>query len=333
MAGAFLSIGCFVSALTRNQVIAFVIAAAVCFLFMMSGLELVLAAFRGLGARIPSRPHRVPQLPYPFRGHHQGRARYPRRHLPGIGDGDLPVRQPARYRSQEGRLTVAEWDRRKLGVAGLVLAVILFLAVNIFANGAFRSIQADLTENSLYSVSAGTEKVLADLKEPVTLRFFVSRRLIDLSPGLGTYSQRVLELLQRYVDAVGGQDSPGDHRSQAVLQRGGPRGRVRAAGGAAQRCGRARLFRTRRHQHDRRSGRNRFPAAAARAVPRIRPHPSGPQPRPSRRRRSSGWFPESRSTPIPRTSTSRGAWSSRSSSSSRSRAWGWSPRSPTTSTC
>ena len=47
MAGAFLSISCFVSALTRNQVIAFVIAAAVCFLFMMSGLELVQAAFKG----------------------------------------------------------------------------------------------------------------------------------------------------------------------------------------------------------------------------------------------------------------------------------------------
>ena len=47
MAGAFLSIGCFVSAITRNQVIAFVIAAAVCFVFMMSGLELVLSAFKG----------------------------------------------------------------------------------------------------------------------------------------------------------------------------------------------------------------------------------------------------------------------------------------------
>ncbi len=96
------------------------------------------------------------------------------------------------------------WDRRKLGVAGLVLAVILFLAVNIFSNGAFRNLQADLTQNSLYSISEGTKKVLADLKEPVTLRFFVSRSLIDLSPGLGTYSQRVLELLERYVDAAGG---------------------------------------------------------------------------------------------------------------------------------
>lgn len=47
MAGAYLAIGGFVSALTRNQVIAFVIAAAVIFLFMMSGLELVLSAFQG----------------------------------------------------------------------------------------------------------------------------------------------------------------------------------------------------------------------------------------------------------------------------------------------
>ena len=46
MAGAFLAIGSCLSALTRNQVIAFVVAATVCFLFTMSGLELVLEFFR-----------------------------------------------------------------------------------------------------------------------------------------------------------------------------------------------------------------------------------------------------------------------------------------------
>ncbi len=46
MAGAFLSIGACFSALTKNQVIAFIIAAVVCFLFTMSGLELVLNFFR-----------------------------------------------------------------------------------------------------------------------------------------------------------------------------------------------------------------------------------------------------------------------------------------------
>jgi len=47
MAGGMLAISAPVSALTRNQVVAFVLAAAVCFVFLMSGLELVQALFRG----------------------------------------------------------------------------------------------------------------------------------------------------------------------------------------------------------------------------------------------------------------------------------------------
>jgi ABC-2 type transport system permease protein len=46
MAGAFLAIGSAVSALTRNQVIAFIVASTVCFLLVMSGLELVLNVLR-----------------------------------------------------------------------------------------------------------------------------------------------------------------------------------------------------------------------------------------------------------------------------------------------
>jgi len=47
MAGAFLSISSCISALTKNQVIAFIIAATVCFLFTMSGAQLVLNFFQG----------------------------------------------------------------------------------------------------------------------------------------------------------------------------------------------------------------------------------------------------------------------------------------------
>ena len=46
MAGAFLAIGSCISATTKNQVVAFIITATVCFLFTMSGLELVLNFFR-----------------------------------------------------------------------------------------------------------------------------------------------------------------------------------------------------------------------------------------------------------------------------------------------
>jgi ABC-2 type transport system permease protein len=46
MAGAFLAIGTCMSALTRNQIIAFIGGAVVCFLFTLSGLDLVLNFFR-----------------------------------------------------------------------------------------------------------------------------------------------------------------------------------------------------------------------------------------------------------------------------------------------
>ena len=45
MAGAFLAIGACMSALTRNQVIAFVVSAVVCFGFVLSGFPLVLDFF------------------------------------------------------------------------------------------------------------------------------------------------------------------------------------------------------------------------------------------------------------------------------------------------
>jgi len=47
MAGAYLSIGSCVSAFTQNQVIAFVIAVVICFVFVLSGTPLVLDLFQG----------------------------------------------------------------------------------------------------------------------------------------------------------------------------------------------------------------------------------------------------------------------------------------------
>jgi ABC-2 type transport system permease protein len=47
MAGGFLAIGSCMSALTRNQVIAFISAVVVCFAFLLAGFPLVLDAFRG----------------------------------------------------------------------------------------------------------------------------------------------------------------------------------------------------------------------------------------------------------------------------------------------
>ncbi|MDF1554632.1 MAG: ABC transporter permease subunit [Deferrisomatales bacterium] len=47
MAGAYLAIGCCMSALTRNQVIAFVLSVVMCFLFMLAGFPAVLEFLAG----------------------------------------------------------------------------------------------------------------------------------------------------------------------------------------------------------------------------------------------------------------------------------------------
>ena len=51
MAGGYLAIGAFVSAMTRNQVIAFIVTAALCFVFTASGLNVVLEIFSGWAPR------------------------------------------------------------------------------------------------------------------------------------------------------------------------------------------------------------------------------------------------------------------------------------------
>ncbi|MFV0295036.1 MAG: ABC transporter permease [Hyphomicrobiaceae bacterium] len=52
MAGAFLAIGSCISALTKNQVIAFIVSSTLCFLLVMSGTDLVLNFFRGWAPQV-----------------------------------------------------------------------------------------------------------------------------------------------------------------------------------------------------------------------------------------------------------------------------------------
>jgi ABC-2 type transport system permease protein len=52
MAGGFLAIGSCMSAFTRNQVVAFILSIVVCFLFLLSGLPMVMNLFTGWAPQI-----------------------------------------------------------------------------------------------------------------------------------------------------------------------------------------------------------------------------------------------------------------------------------------
>jgi len=95
-------------------------------------------------------------------------------------------------------------DRSVLATISIILAVISFLAINIFANSTLRGVEADLTEERLFTLSDGTRDILSELKEPIRVKMFVSRRLLELNPGHATYADRIRELLERYVDLSDG---------------------------------------------------------------------------------------------------------------------------------
>ena len=86
-------------------------------------------------------------------------------------------------------------DRSSRALIGLGLAIVLFFAVNIFSNTAFKSMQLDLTADKLFTLSEGTIRVLASLDESVDIRLFFSRALGARSPDNARYHNRVRELL------------------------------------------------------------------------------------------------------------------------------------------
>ena len=57
----------------------------------------------------------------------------------------------------------------------LGLAILLLISVNLLSNSVFRNLRVDLTQDKLFTLSDGTEKMLAGLEEPVLLRFIFLR--------------------------------------------------------------------------------------------------------------------------------------------------------------
>ena len=93
---------------------------------------------------------------------------------------------------------------RLLTGSGLAVAVVLFFTVNVLSHVAFRSARVDLTEQRLYTLTEGSRNILQGLDEPVTLRLYLSKKLAVELPGIQGYTNRVLELVQEYEQAAGG---------------------------------------------------------------------------------------------------------------------------------
>jgi len=93
---------------------------------------------------------------------------------------------------------------KALSMAGLLVAVALLFAVNIFSSSVFTAARVDLTENRLFTLSEGTRSIVAGLKEPITIRLYLSERQTRDLPAINSYATRIKGLLDEYERASNG---------------------------------------------------------------------------------------------------------------------------------
>jgi ABC-type uncharacterized transport system involved in gliding motility auxiliary subunit len=86
---------------------------------------------------------------------------------------------------------------RGSGALTLVVLAVLFIGLIIVSNYGLRGLRADLTENRLYTLSAGTRHIIDGLQEPINLYFYYSRQTAsERAADLKIYGDRVRELLE-----------------------------------------------------------------------------------------------------------------------------------------
>ena len=207
LAGAYLAIGSFFSSLSRNQVIAFVLAVVACASFFFVGSPAVLDTLSmlwfvpagmvtaletlSLRARFESLQRGVLQL-------------HDIVFFALLAAGWLWATMAALKEEHSGQRVTAG---SKLVVAVNCIIVITACATLIVQKSAGRA-RIDLTQHGLYTLSDGTRNVLGKLSQPVKLKLYYSRTAAMKGPDqirfYNTYYLYVRALLEEYVGLSGG---------------------------------------------------------------------------------------------------------------------------------
>lgn len=87
---------------------------------------------------------------------------------------------------------------------GVLGALALLIAINMWAERSLATVQIDLTQGHIYSVSPGTKQILTGLKDPIILRLYYSPALGAKVSAYDAMADRVREMLRQYAEISGG---------------------------------------------------------------------------------------------------------------------------------
>jgi len=83
-----------------------------------------------------------------------------------------------------------------LGAGSLIALALIFAGVTILLNRLVRNWRIDLTQNHLFTLAPGTDRILAGLKEPINLYYYFSAGTAEQYPQIRAYASRVEDLLE-----------------------------------------------------------------------------------------------------------------------------------------
>ncbi|MDP2599785.1 MAG: Gldg family protein [Deltaproteobacteria bacterium] len=175
MGGAYLAIGLWISSLTDNQIIAFILGVIGCFVLLICGEPVITTG--------------LPRLFSSFLQYLGLQS-----HFDSISRGVMDTRDWIYYFSVIALFLFC--NLKSLGKgrwAMIVTAAIGVFTLNILAANHFYRI--DLTAQKRYTLSSATQKILKNLKDVVTLRVYFSP---DLPPALNNVRQDVGDILSEY---------------------------------------------------------------------------------------------------------------------------------------
>lgn len=170
--GAFyLSVGIFASALSRDQIVAFILGLILCYMFYILGADYIASQLDGWTGQMA--------LGTVLQNHISLA-----QHFEGIERGVIAIKDIVYFISMTAlflflNIQFLNKSREGRGKARFIAITIIFFLIAAFANlvaSGFSAARFDLTEERLFTVSQASKNILAQLKAPVMVKYYVTSK-------------------------------------------------------------------------------------------------------------------------------------------------------------